>query len=89
MSDTPLTDAAAILDHFFPRPEVGLAEAKERIKELEADRDRVVVEIVRDLRDVVCRLRFLQSASAETLSAMPDWSDESIDAELAKEGGSL
>jgi len=31
------------------------------------------------------RLRFLQTASAETLTAMPDWSDESIDAELAKE----
>jgi hypothetical protein len=33
------------------------------------------------------RLRFLQFASAETLNAMSDWSDESIDAELAKEGG--
>ena len=36
-------------------------------------------------RTIERRLRFLQSASAETLSAMPDWSDESIDAELAKE----
>lgn len=31
------------------------------------------------------RLRFLQTASAETLSAMPDWSDTSIDEAIALE----
>jgi len=107
MSDTPLTDAAK--DYTAPEKlhglckglEVGLAEAKERIKELEDQRDEWKERAIRAaslnewrksaistrvaLRIAVRRLHFLQSASAATLTAMPDWSDESIDAELAKE----